>query len=180
MKLAFTGISGSGKDFLVNHLIEEERFTRVSFSDQLKKLAKLIYPWMETDYEPIIKETPLNITIPETGEFISHTPREIWLMLNDLRKVENKLFLRMLQDEISNIDSKNIVISDVRPQLEWDWCKKEGFTTIYVEPMKKIYEPNDFDKQVLNYKDEADFVFENTFDGLDKFINFYKTNLHKG
>ncbi|WP_230486530.1 hypothetical protein [Morganella morganii] len=52
MKIAFMGISGSGKDFLANYLISNYEFFRLSFSDQLKKLATYIYPWMEKDYSP--------------------------------------------------------------------------------------------------------------------------------
>lgn len=52
MKIAFMGISGSGKDFLANYLISNYGFIRLSFSDQLKKLANYIYPWMEKDYPP--------------------------------------------------------------------------------------------------------------------------------
>lgn len=44
MKIAFMGRSGSGKDFLANYLISNHDFIRLSFSDQLKKLANYIYP----------------------------------------------------------------------------------------------------------------------------------------
>ncbi len=183
MKISLTGISGSGKDFLVSHLTKELNYTRMSFSDQLKKLAKLIYPWMEQDYPPLTKEQPLNLTLA-SGEIITDTPRQIWLKLNSLRDVEDGLFLRMLEEEINLltnpnimtfISEPNIVISDIRPQLEWDWCKKNEFTTIYIEPQKEIYTPNDFDKQVLTYKDKADYVFKNNFNGLDEFKEFIKS-----
>ena len=168
MKIAFTGIAGSGKDFLVNYLVQEQGFTRVSFSDQLKKLSKIIYPWMEQDYPPYEKEQPLNITL-SSGELITKTPREIWLHLNLLRQIEDGLFLRMLQEDIDSLDTDKIVISDIRPKIEWDWCKNNNFTTIYINPTKQIYEPNDFDKQVLLYKGQADLIFNNNFNGLDEF-----------
>lgn len=174
MKLAFTGISGSGKDYLVSHLTKELNYNRVSFSDQLKRLAKLIYPWMEQDYPPLTKEEPLNITLP-SGEIITDTPRQIWLKLNSLRNIEDGLFLRMLQEQLNLLHVDNIVISDIRPQLEWDWCKENDFITIYIEPKKEIYIPNDFDKQVLTYKDKADYVFKNNFNGLDEFKEFIKS-----
>ncbi len=178
MKLAFTGISGCGKDYLVSHLINHHNYTRVSFSDQLKKLAHKIYPWMKQDYPPFEKEQPLDITL-SSGEKISLTPRQIWLKLNCLRDIEDGLFLRMLEEQLSLLNVPNIVISDIRPQLEWEWCKKNEFTTIYIEPLKKIYNPNDFDKQVLNYKDQADYVFENDFNGIEKFKRFI-TDIIKG
>jgi len=70
------GASGSGKDYLANHLVQHYNFTRFSFSDQLKKLAHSIYPWLNIDYPPIQKEENLNI-ITRTGEIISHYPRDI-------------------------------------------------------------------------------------------------------
>lgn len=169
--IALTGISGSGKDYLVSYLVNELGYTRVSFSDQLKEIAHIIFPWFEKDYPPMIKEQPLNITT-QTGEFIEFTPRQIWLKLNSLREIENFIFIRMLEDKIKSMDTNKIVISDIRPQIEWDWCRKMGFKTIYIEPLKNIYEPNDFDNQVLGYKEQADYVFENDFTGLNKFKKF--------
>jgi dephospho-CoA kinase len=172
MKLAFTGVAGSGKDYLVQHLVKKYAYSRVSFSDQLKKLAAMIYPWLERDYEPITKEKPLNKIVKETGEIITKSPREIWMSLNSLRDVENQLFLRMAQDEIKRTMVDNIVISDIRPKIEYDWCIKNGFKIIYVNPLKIIYEPNKFDEQVLPYKVTADYVFDNDFCGLDRFDKF--------
>lgn len=74
MKIAFMGRSGSGKDFLANYLISNHEFIRLSFSDQLKKLANYIYPWIKKDYTPDEKMSPLNLTLP-TGDLIFHSPR---------------------------------------------------------------------------------------------------------
>lgn len=171
--IALTGISGSGKDYLVSYLVNELGYIRVSFSDQLKSLAHTIYPWFEKDYPPMVKEQPLDVTT-SIGEHITKTPRQIWLKLNMLRDVEDGIFIRMLEEKIEHMDTDKIVISDIRPQLEWDWCRKMKFTTIYIHPLKMIYEPNDFDKQVLTYRDQADYIFENDFEGLNKFREFMK------
>ncbi|MDE9455958.1 hypothetical protein [Xenorhabdus bovienii] len=103
MKIAFMGVSGSGKDFLSDYLILNHNFIRLSFSDQLKKLANYIYPWMKKDYPPERKMSPLNITLP-TGESIHHSPIDIWLNLNNLRNVEEKIFIRMLSEEIKFLE----------------------------------------------------------------------------
>ena len=175
-KIALTGVSGSGKDFFVEHMVKKYGFERVSFSDQLKKIATCIYPWMKEDYEPYEKERPLNLRIDEET-VITKSPREIWLFLNKLREIDDNLFLRHAKKEIDEILERNgkVVISDIRPQIEFDYCKKNNFTIIYIEPMKNIYNMNDFDKQVLKYKKEADYVYENYFNGIedfDQFINF--------
>ncbi|EEJ1386094.1 AAA family ATPase, partial [Salmonella enterica subsp. arizonae] len=103
MKIAFMGVSGSGKDFLANYLISDHGFIRLSFSDQLKKLANYIYPWMKKDYAPEEKMLPLNVSLP-TGELICHSPRDIWLSLNSLRGIEEKIFIRMLSEELKILE----------------------------------------------------------------------------
>ncbi|MCR9758528.1 adenylate kinase, partial [Vibrio parahaemolyticus] len=103
MKIAFMGISGSGKDFLASYLISNHNFIRLSFSDQLKRLANHIYPWMKKDYAPEEKTIPINITL-STGESINHSPRDIWISLNKLRKIEDKIFIRMLSEELKALE----------------------------------------------------------------------------
>ena len=179
MKLAFTGKSGSGKDYLATHLIENYNFSRFSFSDQLKKLAHSIYPWLELDYPPIEKEEKLNIRI-STGEVISHSPRDIWLKLNDLRKIENLIFIRMLDDEITQQQkNNNIIITDIRSNEEFKWCKENSFKILYIHPSKKIYDEYDIDKHIDKNRDYADFIFKNEFNGIDDFDIFYNENIKK-
>lgn len=176
-KLALCGISGAGKDYLVKYLVDNYGFTRFSFSDQLKKIAVKIFDWLEPDYPPIIKEQPLNITIPETNEKITMTPREIWLTINNLRKIEDKLFIRHLAKEIEENKTDNIVISDVRTVNEFQWCRENNFTIIYIVPMKKIYKSNYFDKELQEFVLECDFMYENDFNGTDKWDKFLKNIL---
>ena len=167
MKLAMTGISGSGKDYLVDILVKEYSYTRVSFSDQLKKLAVKIYPWVEEDYPAWDKEEPLNLTL-SSGEYISKSPREIWLHLNSLREIEDGLFVRMLEEEVSKIKG-NIVISDIRTENEWNWVNTNGYMSVYVNPMEKLYNPNKFDDFSRSLEGKTTFHFDNYFDGKDKF-----------
>jgi dephospho-CoA kinase len=75
-RIALMGVSGAGKDYLASYLIKNHGVARFSFSDQLKRLAQLIYPWLELDYLPIIKEKNLDIQL-STGERITKSLREI-------------------------------------------------------------------------------------------------------
>ncbi len=177
MKLAITGISGSGKDYLVDILVNDYSFTRVSFSDQLKKLAVKIYPWMEKDYRPFEKEQPLDIVL-SSGEHITKTPRKIWLHLNLLRDIEDGLFIRMLEEEISTIEG-NIVISDIRTENEWNWVNANGYRTIYIDPLKKIYTPKTFDDFSISLKNKTNYVFENDFSGHKRFKKFVENEIEK-
>ena len=134
-------------------------------------LAATIYPWMEIDYPPHEKEQPLNITTEE-GEIITLTPREVWLNLNDLRKSENKIFIRMLSTQLALTNVDRVVVSDIRPEIEMEWCERREFVTVYIDPVEAIYEPNDFDKQVLPYKERCNHIFVNEFDGYEKIDRF--------
>lgn len=175
------GISGAGKDYLADFLIYSHNFQRFSFSDQLKKLANIIYPWMNADYPPIEKENNLNVIL-STGETIVKSPREIWLHLNFLRDIENLIFIRMLENEliefdlnkkVQSNDKNRLLISDVRTDEELAWCRKNGFKILYIHPIKKVYQEYDFDKQIKKNKIHADFIFENAFNGIDEFNQFY-------
>jgi hypothetical protein len=180
MKLAFMGISGAGKDYLGEHLIKEYSFKRYSFSDQLKKLAVIIYPWLEEDYPAKIKEQNLNLTL-STGDVINNSPREIWLHLNMLREIENRIFIRMLDELIQSTSDdgvKRILITDVRSKEEFDWCKNNGFKILYIYPKEQIYEEYDIDKFIVKNKNQADFTFPNNFNGIDEFNQFYLDDLH--
>jgi len=174
MKIALSGIAGSGKDYFASHLIKKG-FARISYSDQLKKIGANIFDWLEKDYPPEVKEKPLNITT-ETGEVIEKTPREIWLNLNKLREIENQLFIRMLGKELSLTKVEDIVISDIRTKEEFDYAKRKGFTTIFIEPEKEkvMHKENEFDKQIYDFKDEYDFIFKNSFNGTDDFDYFFR------
>jgi len=175
MKIALSGISGAGKDYLAKALIEEMGFVRVSFSDQLKKIGASIFDWLESDYPPEKKEIPLNITTSQ-GELITLSPREIWLKLNFLREIENKLFIRKLEEELKLLVGVDIVLSDIRTKEELEWCRRNGFVTIRIIPEGKvIHKEHEFDKQLDD--EEFDYEFINKFRPESKveFLNFIKT-----
>ncbi|WHT01912.1 adenylate kinase [Vibrio parahaemolyticus] len=178
MKIAFMGASGSGKDFLSGYLIKNHNFIRLSFSDQLKRLSKYIYPWMERDYPPEKKMSPLNIRLP-TGELINHSPRDIWLNLDNLRKIEEKIFIRMLAEEMKEIEIKNesktnIIITDIRSNSEFLWCKENNFTIVYINRKNNNYEKYDIDKHVIENKQKADYRFDNDSNDLIRFKSFFE------
>ncbi|PCE68815.1 adenylate kinase [Salinivibrio sp. YCSC6] len=184
MKIAFMGVSGSGKDFLARYLIDEHDFIRLSFSDQLKELANHIYPWMEKDYFPEEKTLPINITL-STGESIKHTPRDIWLHLNKLREIEDRIFIRMLSEELINLEERykenqNIIITDIRSNDEFIWCKNNGFIVIYIERSNNNYEKYDIDKYINLNKTKADYQFINNEYGMGDFKTFIEEVLSSG
>lgn len=163
MKIALGGIAGSGKDYLA----KSTNFTRFAFADELKKECARIFPWLEKDYSPIEKEQPLACGM---------TPRQIWIHVAAcLRKVDEDIFIKKLQDHMEMVNVDNKIITDVRSRKELEFCKSQGFTTIFIDPSKQIYEPNDYDKDVLSFSQEFDHVFYNDFNGKEtqmKFIHY--------
>jgi hypothetical protein len=172
MKLALCGASGSGKDFLTTGLVKGMGFVRASFSDQLKKISKQIYPWIEADYPAVVKEQPLNI-VTDFGHTVTHTPRDIWIGLNALRQFDPHLFVRMLDNEVSEMVNFGIdvVITDVRTDVEYEYIRDNGYTLVFIDPSRTIYKPNDFDKYALSLESKADVVFYNMFNGTDEFVS---------
>ena len=166
MKIALIGESGVGKDY-VGDILRNRHFCRLSFSDQLKKLSTMIFPFLKRDYSPEEKEKPLNITT-ETGEVIKLSPREVWLALNCLRNVEDKIFIRMLAHEKNLLNCDHIFISDIRTKPEYDWCVENGFKICAIVPEDQPVHPqNDFDNFVRNVirNGEYDFKIVNDFKG---------------
>ncbi len=172
MKLALMGISGAGKDYLAEHLCAVHDFTRLSFSDQLKELATNIYPWLKRDYPPVVKEKPLDI-LTSQNERITTPPRDIWLHLNQLREIEDLIFIRMLDSKFQAEKYSKVVISDLRTSEELTWCRANDFKVIYIRPSKSIYQSYNFDEEIEKNKSHADYVFENRFDGIESFQNFF-------
>ena len=184
MKIALTGRAGSGKDYF-GEVLKEFGYKRFSFSDQLKKLAHCIYPWMEKDYLPEEKEQKF-IYETSIGEKIEIVPREVWLKLNFLRDIEDGIFVRMLNDEIENYyrelqkeyefghipDEKEIFISDLRTPIEYDYVKKNGFKIIKIISEKSIHKKHSFEDTIDTF--DVDYVFHNDFSGKEKIQKFIK------
>lgn len=179
--IALMGVSGAGKDYIADYLVNNHCFTRFSFSDQLKRLANQIYPWLNLDYPPIVKEEPLNITL-ESGEKITKSPREIWLHLNSLRDIEKDIFIRMLAEEIRSIREAgrvdNILISDIRSSDELEWCKSSNFSVIYIKHKKQIYKEYEIDSHISKNAHLADYTFINNFNGEAEIKDFFLTNFN--
>jgi len=177
MKLALIGVSGVGKDYVADVFNKEYHYVRFSFSDQLKKLGSKIYPWLKPDYSPEEKEKPLNFTIQETGEIITDSPRQIWLKLNALRGIENNLFIRMLDEQIKLVQVENYLISDVRTQNEYDWCKENGFIFIMVKSNTPLHPENSFDDWVRDIENRGlyDYEFTNNFNGTEEIKTFFES-----
>lgn len=114
--IGLTARSGVGKDYLARYLIDEHNYVRVSFSDQLKKLANSIYPWVDLDYPPELKNVPIDC--PEN--YNNKTPRDIWKSLDQFRDVWATIFVEnaIVEAKALLADGKNVIFTDIRKGVE--------------------------------------------------------------
>ena len=178
MRLALFGKSGVGKDFITQKIIESRpQYTRLSFSDSLKDLTLKCFSWMDNKYNtPELKEVPLNLKTSQ-GEIITDTPREIWLKMNFLRNIENKIFIRILDEKfISLKDKDNVIISDVRTKEELFYCLENKFKIIKVVNENPFHKSNFFDLQQDDsyFSENIDLTFINDMNSEFDIENFFK------
>ncbi|WPJ72147.1 hypothetical protein DEEACLCL_00130 [Salmonella phage CRW-SP2] len=177
----FTGRKRSGKDFcltlLAGALTVEKPVVRLSFSDELRRVAHYIYPWLPEDVEDGLKDMPF--VHPDNPRGL--TPRQIWLHLggdNGLRYVQPDLFLaffkRFQLPLVEQNPDVHYIVSDLRTPQEYEWAlsTKCPITRISKADRTGIIEDDIeafIDKMKVNYE------FVNPFDGGSlAFINFYR------
>lgn len=153
--LALTARSESGKDFLTNYNINELGYTRVSFNDQIKKLANQLYPWCDLDYPSKLK----NIPIQHDANVLGLSPREIWRSLDVLCNTDPLLYINTAIVEAKRIISNggDVIFPEIRKDVEMEAVRSLGATVI------KITAPVMTDRTDENIIDEfeVDYTFKN-------------------
>jgi hypothetical protein len=139
-KLAFSGPKYSGKDTVTDTLEMEYCFTVASFSDQLKKIVKSIFGFMQFDYESSEKETRIVYTNPETK--VQYTPRMVWQAFDMLPEIYPGVFVDSVQEEFIRLRETmqelgavrlGFCIKDVRRPAELEYVKNNGFTLVFID-----------------------------------------------
>ena len=97
VRVALGGRKYSGKDTFTDILEAEYNFTPFSFSDQLKKVARQMFPFMQLDYPSGEKETKIVHINMDTGQ--EFTPRDIWQALDVLPDIYPMIYVAMLKQE---------------------------------------------------------------------------------
>lgn len=171
--ICFTGRKRSGKDFLLKSLqqISGKPVVRLSFSDEMRLLANKVYPWLPKEIDDSIKDIPFVHPSNPKG----YTPREIWIVVNGLREVEDdilvKNFIRDQYPLVGQNPDKLFVISDLRMPPEHAFINSIGC------PIVKITRPDRSgikEDDVESYIDQIvpDYEFFNKFDGIEEFHQF--------
>lgn len=172
--IVLTGVSGAGKDFLLEHLknigIGDSIISRYSFSDQLREVTTGIFPWLPNEQSQEFKNNPYE------HEYNEHnlTPREIWKRVaRTVRDIQDNIFAKRLSHVI-NLDNKSEesfieyigIISDLRSWAEFEECL--SFRSMNKIDVKfiRIIDPNvtkencqEIDKPTFDF--EVDYEFMN-------------------
>lgn len=169
MLIALTGRKFSGKDYLAHYLIAQHGFVRVSFSDQLKLLADKIYPWSAPNLE--VKPEDKEKVIPHPYNVNGYTYRELWVSLDKLREVDPQVFIHGVRHAVHELTSegKDVVITDIRKQLEFDMCEELEFNTIKI---KNVVDPSSCPTEDIIDEFDVDLTFEHDKTGRTKFKCF--------
>lgn len=163
--VALTGQKFSGKDYLAASLIDRG-YVRVSFSDQLKKMANAMFPWIAEDYPSQEKE----VTIPAAENKLGVAPRDAWKAMDVLRReVDPRIFVRGAIKEVCELiaNGNDVVITDIRKDVEHEFCKGIGATIIRIECDRSGIE-DDPEENIINGFD-VDFQYFNEKVGLEHF-----------
>jgi hypothetical protein len=114
--IVLTGRKKAGKDTMALQLIDDG-FTRLSFSDQLKRICCKVFPDMLPDYPQEVKDQKILF-----GKTLS--PRDVWLKMNVVTEIEPEILVHSLADELyEHMESgkTNFVITDLRRPWEYEF-----------------------------------------------------------
>lgn len=125
--VVLTGRKYSGKDTFASSIFPLG-FTRLSFSDQLKRITNNIFPFVSLDYPQVDKDTKLfnNGTL---------SPRDIWLKMNVVTEIDKNILVRSLEREMVEFNSSGrtlFCITDLRKPEEYQWVQAMGYPIIKI------------------------------------------------
>lgn len=121
-KIALTGKMRTGKDTVAEIIVNNHSSDGAvyAFGDELKQLAHEIFPY-----------------VPRVPK-----PRDLYQFMNVMRNYDEDVWVNHMDRRI-NSDMRaflldTIVITDVRQQNEYEWCRKNGFTIVRVESSDNV------------------------------------------
>ena len=158
--LGISGKRGVGKTLLASHLVRTCGFTKVSFAEDLKKMAKNIFPFSDADLStPSLKERKF-----KTYDW---SPRDFLINLGEfVRYHDPEYFLRQALAKCENKDGF-YVFDDMRYENEYNVIKNIGGKVIRVNRDEK---QNPYGKNLDTISETALDKFE--FDYvIEKFRN---------
>lgn len=166
MIIGISGKRGVGKTAAARWLERTHGFKRLSFADQLKTQAKMIFPFTDQHVNGSLKEEPFF----KSGE----SPRDFMIKYGQfVRYFDTNYWLDATIREISKYPK--VVIDDVRYKNEADKLKSIGARIVRISRYKK-YNPY---KEELNDSSETELDTYDKFDAeINEIENLTLTSLH--
>ncbi len=152
MIIGISGKRGVGKTTSAKYLVKKYGYIRIGFADDLKLMAKMLYPFTDrdftTDKEKKYKEfdwTPRDFLL-HLGELMRYHDKDYWL---------NRLLAKC------NDDTKNYCIDDLRFKNEAQALIIAGAKLIRIERYENK-NPYGKDLDIPSEKDLDDYTFDYT------------------
>lgn len=185
IKLAVCGRIRSGKDTVSAYLEVKYGFTKFAFADDMKRLLHELFPNIPSDPKPrrayqVFGEGLRHLDLPGANH--------VWINAC-MRKVDTHIWWH------SEVDNRgaNVVITDLRTQLEYDTLRANGFTIVRVTApdevriARAISAGDDFtlhdlthetELEIDNFEVDAEVVNDGTVDDLKAQIDAIITQIN--
>jgi dephospho-CoA kinase len=153
-KLAICGRIRSGKDTAAKYLEDKYAFAKFAFADDMKRYLHELFPHIPADPKPrrayqVFGEGLRHLDLPDAYH--------VWIK-SCMRKVDGYIWWHSEVDE----RGANVVITDLRTKLEYDYLRANGFTIIRVTAPdevrigRAIQAGDDFDVRDLAHSTELE------------------------
>lgn len=168
MIIGISGKRGVGKTTAALYGVKKHGFVRVSFAEELKTLAKLLFPFKEND---------LIVPAKKEGKFMEYdwSPREFLINLGEFcRYHDPEYWLKRGLGKCADA-SKTYVFDDVRYKNEADAIKAQGGKIIRVNRYEKA-NPYGKDLDIRSETELDDYKFDYV---VEKAWNTSKEELYR-
>lgn len=130
MIIGISGKRGVGKTSLANYICKSFKFTKLSFAEELKELAKSIFPFTEVDLNSVTRKEK------RFKEF-EFSPREFMTNFGDFIRYHDKDY--WVKKAISKCESNKLdyIFDDVRFENEAEAIRAIGGKLIRIERYEK-------------------------------------------
>ena len=176
MIVAFMGEYKAGKDYLCEHLAKTQGAVRLSFSDEVRRLATELFPWLPFNISPEQKDKPFK----HEQNPNNLTPREIWLTVGKVRDVDPYFFVnRFIEYNDAELDrcfrdDNLFIITDFRTPQEYDFLRCSCIPIIKIDREDRSgLPPSEFEEYVRQFTG-YNSRFINRMNGVDEFDDFFK------
>lgn len=169
MIIGISGKRGTGKSVSADHLVKKHKFIKLSFADDLRALAKQMFPFTDLDFNsPGRKEKPW-----KTYEW---SPRDFLLHLGEFGRYHDKdYWLKRALAKCKDSPHINYVIDDVRFINEADTIRFHSGKIIRIERYEK-HNPYGKNLDIPSETEMDDYKFDFT---VERVWNLAMENLYK-